>query len=150
MQPVRWKIGYFLLYQDLQEITILIITGTSILLDFWETGDIFFSYEGYNGVPSYYYTEILEDSAVITLSYSNLHAIDSKFPEVSILIKNLLLRYQQEEYKRQNLISLSSEERYQLLRTSKPGLFKKVPIRMIASYLNLTRETLTRLMGKRS
>ena len=122
--------------------------GNEHTVRFWEENDLFFSYQGYYAVPSYFYTEIMEASTLITLNYGALHELDSKYPEVATLIKNMLLRYQQEEYEIQKLIALPPEERYITLRTKRPNIFKKVPARIIASYLHLTRETLTRYIGR--
>lgn len=123
--------------------------GNEHTVKFWEGGEILFSYEGYYEVPSYFYTEIMEETQLITLSYANLHRLDEMFHEMSILFKTVLLKYQQEEYQRQKLIALAAEERFQILRKTKPMLFQKAPSRIIASYLNLTRETLTRYIGRR-
>jgi CRP-like cAMP-binding protein len=123
--------------------------GNEHTVKFWEAGDMLFSYEGYYKVSSYYYTETMEETHLITLSYANLHELDETFPEMSVLIKTMLLKYQQEEYQRQKLIALPAEERFQLLRKTRPLLFQKAPSRIIASYLHLTRETLTRYIGKR-
>ena len=122
--------------------------GNEHTVRFWDAEDLFFSYQGYYAVPSYFYTEIMEASTLITLSYTALHELDSKYHEVATLIKNMLLRYQQEEYEIQKLIALPPEERYITLRTKRPSIFKKAPARIIASYLHLTRETLTRYIGR--
>jgi CRP-like cAMP-binding protein len=123
--------------------------GNEHTVRFWEGGDILFSYEGYYKVSSYFYTEIMEETQLITLSYANLYELDEMFAETSVLIKTMLLKYQQEEYQRQKLIALPAEERFQLLIKTRPLLFQKAPSRIIASYLHLTRETLTRYIGKR-
>jgi CRP-like cAMP-binding protein len=122
--------------------------GNEHTVKFWESGDIMFSYEGYYSVPSYFYTEIIKASYAITLSYSALHELDKIYPEIGLIIKSLLLQFQQEEYERQLLIALPTEERYRALRKNKQRLFKKLPNRIIASYLHMTRETLTRLISK--
>jgi len=122
--------------------------GNEHTVRFWIANELCFSYEGYYAMPSYFYTEIMEASTLITLSYTSLHELDRKYPELATLIKNVQLRYQQEEYEIQKLLTLPPEERYITLRTKNPYLFKKTPARIIASYLHLTRETLTRYIGR--
>lgn len=122
--------------------------GDEHTVKFWEPGDIIFSHEGYYHVASYYYTEIVDDTEVITLTYKDLHNLDDKFKEVAELIKIFLLSFQQYEYNRQQLLLLNAKERYSHYRKSNPTLFNKSPLRFIASYLGMTRETLTRLIGK--
>jgi CRP-like cAMP-binding protein len=122
--------------------------GNEHTVRFWKTGDLLFSYEGYYQVPSYFYTEIMEESKVITLNYTVLHELDTRFQEIAILIKSFLIKYQQEEYEKQKLIALQAEERYLLFRQNNPTIFQKAPTRIIASYLNITRETLARYIGR--
>ncbi|WPU97837.1 Crp/Fnr family transcriptional regulator [Mucilaginibacter sp. cycad4] len=122
--------------------------GQEHTVKFREPGDILFSYEGYYKVPSYFYTEIMEESRLISLTYHDLHELDSIFTEVSVLIKSLLLRFQKEEYQRQSLIALPNEERYLQLRKNNNALFQRTPSRIIASYLHMSRETLNRLIAR--
>ncbi len=123
--------------------------GNEHTVRFWEAGDILFSYEGYHKVPSYFYTVVVEHSELITISYNLLHDLTLKFPEISIIIREMLLKFHQEEYEKQRMIALPAEERYQILLKKKPGLFQKLPNGVIASYLHMTRETLTKFIGKR-
>ena len=122
--------------------------GEEHTVKIWEPGNILFSYEGYYQVPSYFYTEVMADAHFITLSYAELHSLCARYPEVSVLIKTILLQYQQEEYEKQKLIALPAKERFLQLHQKRPMLFQHAPLRIIASYLNMTRETLTRLIGK--
>lgn len=123
--------------------------GQQHIFKFWDKGNILFSFEGYYKVPSHYYIEIMAESQVITMSYASLYELESVFPETSLLIKTLLLQYQEEEFQRQQLISLPAEERYIFIRKNYNSLFSKVPSKMIASYLHMSRETLGRYMAKR-
>ncbi|MBS1519854.1 MAG: Crp/Fnr family transcriptional regulator [Bacteroidetes bacterium] len=123
--------------------------GQQHIVRFWDKGNIVFSYEGYYKIPSHYYIEIMAESRVISLSYASLYELEAGFPETSVLINAVLLQYQEEEFQRQVLISLPSEERYRFIRINYNSLFSKVPSKMIASYLHMSRETLGRYMAKR-
>jgi CRP-like cAMP-binding protein len=62
------------------------------------------------------------------------------------LLEQLLIA--QEEHA--NLFKLySSTERYQYLQTNRPDLFQRVSLSQLASYLGVTRETLTRIRQKK-
>jgi CRP-like cAMP-binding protein len=62
------------------------------------------------------------------------------------LLEQLLIA--QEEHA--NLFKLySSTERYQYLKTNRPDLFQRVSLSQLASYLGVTRETLTRIRQKK-
>lgn len=123
--------------------------GQEHTVRFWEPGNIMFSYEGYYRVSSYFYVEIMADSRFISLSYERLNQLEKEFPEIEQLLRYFLLEYQKEEFEKQQLISLPSEERYRFLRQNSNHLFSKVSSKIIASYLHISRETLSRYMSKR-
>ncbi|MFY7814541.1 MAG: Crp/Fnr family transcriptional regulator, partial [Chryseobacterium taeanense] len=54
----------------------------------------------------------------------------------------LFLRKQQEQI---NLLTLSPKERYLNLISQRPEIFQRTPLKIIASYLGLTAESLSRL-----
>jgi CRP-like cAMP-binding protein len=123
--------------------------GQQQILRFWDKGSILFSFEGYYKAPSHYYIEIMAESQLMTMSYASLYELEGVFPETSLLIKALLLQHQEEEFQKQLLISLPTEERYNFIRKNYNSLFSKAPSKMIASYLHMSRETLGRYMAKR-
>ena len=123
--------------------------GEQYTVKFWKPGEVIFSYEGYYRVPSFYYTEFLDLSEVVTLSYHHLDELQQTFPETFTLVKYALLKNRKEEYERQRLLTLSANERYESLFLQSPIIFQKSPVKFIASYLHMSRETLARLMTKR-
>jgi CRP-like cAMP-binding protein len=122
--------------------------GGDHTVKFWTSGEVIFFYEGYNKTPSFYYTEFMETSNAIALSHSDLTEMQNKFPETSMLIKYALLQNRKEEYERQILLTLPANERYKRLLEHNHAIFQKSPAKFIASYLNMSRETLARLMGR--
>jgi CRP-like cAMP-binding protein len=122
--------------------------GTEHTVRFWTGGELVFSYEGYYKVPSFYYTEFMETSSAIALSYIDLLDLQKRLPETALLIKYALLKNRKEEYERQNILTLPANERYKRLIENNHIVFQKSPAKYIASYLNMSRETLARLMGK--
>lgn len=123
--------------------------GQDHTVKFWTVGEIIFSHEGYYRVSSFYYTEFLEASKVIVLGYGDLISMQKTFAETSALMKQTILKYRREEYERQHILTLSANERYEKLLAEKSILFQKSPAKYIASFLNMSRETLARLMGRR-
>lgn len=122
--------------------------GTEHTVKFWTSGELIFSYEGYYKVPSFYYTEFMETSHAIALSYNDLVDLQKRYPETSLLIKYALLKNRKEEYERQNILTLNAGDRYYRLLEHNHIIFQKSSAKYIASYLNMSRETLARLMGK--
>jgi CRP-like cAMP-binding protein len=122
--------------------------GVEHTFRFWASGEIIFSYAGFWKQPSKVYIEVLEDSTLISCTYDNLEILKINHAETSAIISTVAGRYQLQEIKRILLFSQSAEERYLQLRRENPTLFKTIPIKIIASYLHMSRETLTRLIGK--
>jgi CRP-like cAMP-binding protein len=122
--------------------------GNEHTLKFWNENEIIFSYAGFWTVTAMEYIEILEDSYLDSFSYQNLDLLLSKYPETSVIIKSVVHKYIKKEYRYLVLLTFSAEERYRELKRSQPAIFKKAPLRMIASYLNISRETLSRIISK--
>lgn len=112
------------------------------LQDWWIT-----DYEAYyNQTPATVNIDCIEDTEVLCLSYTHreklcadMHKIEHFFRKKTNK-RNVALQ--------QRLLSLMSnnaKERYDKLLSQYPQLFQKVPKQLIASYLGVSRETLSRL-----
>jgi len=123
--------------------------GEEHTVRFWEPGSIIFSYEGYYRVSSYFYLEIMAESKFSSLSYDKLNELERTFPETRLLIRHFLLEFQKQDFEKQQLVSLPPEERFRYLRKNKNYLFSKLNSKIIASYLQLSRKSLSRYMSKR-
>lgn len=91
----------------------------------------------------------LETTTLLTISYDKKEELLLTFPELErmfrILIQNHLVSFQQRVF---NNFALSAEERYVLLQSKRPQLFQRIPQYLIASYLGITPEFLSRLRAK--
>lgn len=99
-----------------------------------------------NQTPSKYYIEALEDSEVVLLNYDNTLQLLETIPAFRMLndkLKALSLDASQQRIL--SNISATSEEKYRDFITSFPDVFRRVPLHMVASYLGVSRETLTRI-----
>lgn len=88
----------------------------------------------------------LEDSQTQAISYTKLHQLYQLFPETERIGRLILEEY----YSRleERLISIqfkSAKERYQLLCEQRPELIKRAPLGLIAGYLGINQETLSRI-----
>jgi CRP-like cAMP-binding protein len=122
--------------------------GHDHTVKFWGPNDILLSYQGYWAQPAYFYTEMMEESEIVTLKYDDLRGLLIKFPEASVLVKTILSQFHQEENQKQKLITLSAEQRFQEMKKHNRVVFQKVSLKIIASYLNMSRETLSRMISK--
>ncbi|MDO3642301.1 Crp/Fnr family transcriptional regulator [Mucilaginibacter sp. L3T2-6] len=123
-------------------------SGGEQTVRFYNASDILFSVEGYWGYAGYFYTEILEDTTLITLRYNELQWLQDRFKETALLTSTILNRFYSEEHEKQKLSYLTAEERFKEMRKKHRDVFQKAPLRMIASYLNMSRETLSRMIAR--
>ncbi len=96
--------------------------------------------------PAVIKTEALEDLILWSISYSDLNELYQR-SETGLRIgkaisEMLYIRKQQEQI---NLLTLSPQERYIKLIESRPEIFQRTPLKIIASYLGLTAESLSRI-----
>lgn len=100
---------------------------------------------------SYYYIQALEDSKVFKLHYNDMQRLYIEFPEYErfgrLIAENI---YMGLEMRNISLLIKSPEERYLKLLKSTSNIFSKVPQYMIASYLGITPEALSRIRKRLS
>jgi CRP-like cAMP-binding protein len=112
-------------------------------LEGWWISDI---YSFLTGEPSPYNIDAFEDAELLLLTGSSNEAMLEKVPKMEryfrILSQNSLVAMQ-----RRLLGSLSqtAEEKYKRLTIIYPDIIQRVPQHMIASYLGITPETLSRI-----
>lgn len=101
--------------------------------------------------PATLYVEALEDSTLIQWSYESEQLLLRKIPRFTSV---LLHRTQQVALLWQRRVishlSLSAEARYAEFATTYPALVQRIPLYLIASYLGMTREFLSKIRNQRS
>ena len=109
----------------------------------WWLGD----YESYNfGIPSPYNIEVLEDSEVLMIDHEGIKELAAKVRAIDLMIREIDKKGAVATQKRiHSSISLSAEERYDNLVKSYPEFLNRFPQSMIASYLGISPETLSRI-----
>jgi CRP-like cAMP-binding protein len=96
--------------------------------------------------PTVYNIDALEDTEVLQITHTNLTALKQAVPAVNNLTMALDKRSYIAAQKRLTAaISLTAEERYQYLFKNHPIFFQRFPQAMIASYLGISPETLSRI-----
>lgn len=109
----------------------------------WWLGD----FESYNyGTPSNHNIEMIEDSDVLQISKNDLQELALLVPAFDSMLKEIdkkgVVATQKRIY---SSISLSAEERYDAFIKSYPEMLTRFPLVMIASYLGISPETLSRI-----
>ena len=93
--------------------------------------------------------EILEDSVLYDISYENLQLLFKKYSEFNLIGRLLIEKYYIElEERTISLQFQSAKERYQNIIDNQPQLLQKASLGMIASYLGISQETLSRIRNK--
>ena len=96
--------------------------------------------------PSVYNIDAIEDSELVLITRSasdELRTLSPKYQE--FIFQETSEAYVQLERRMTSVISLSVEERYQELTSVYPNIIQRLPQHMIASYMGLTPETLSRV-----
>jgi CRP-like cAMP-binding protein len=109
----------------------------------WWTGDM----DGLvNGTPSQYFIDALEDSEILLFDYTGLHKLGEYIPESAALYQVALQKSLTAKNQRiVSSLSATAEERYHYFLKTYPSLAQRLSQHMIASYLGITPETLSRL-----
>ena len=121
--------------------------GSEHILQFafegWWISDI---YAFLTGEPSLLNIEAVEDSELLLITHEGNEKMLSEIPEMERyfrkLTQNAMIALQRRLI---GSMSYSAEEKYTRLLDSFPEIFQKVPQHMIASYLGITPETLSRI-----
>jgi CRP-like cAMP-binding protein len=98
------------------------------------------------GKPSKYYIDAIEDSEICLFLSADFDMLCMEIPKLSLFMNNNVKECMGAIQNRINVaISYNTEEKYRDFLTEHPGLSSRVPQYMIASYLGITPESLSRL-----
>jgi len=125
--------------------------GVQINVQFHLEGDITSDYKnGKAGQPSEFAIAAGEKSEIWILSSKKLLELCRTHPEIVFFGKRLLIHMLM-DYNSQSLIAriYSPRERYQYMEKNNPRLLQRVSLSNLASYLGMTRRTLTRIRAQK-
>lgn len=99
-----------------------------------------------NQAPSKYNIDALEDAEVLVWSMESMEELFDALPAFRAYSEKLRSNSLDAAQNRILMnISYTAEEKYQEFITSFPDLFRRIPLHMVASYLGVSRETLSRI-----
>jgi CRP/FNR family transcriptional regulator len=99
--------------------------------------------------PSKYYFQCLESTVLVTISYKHIQEGYEKFPifeRYGRLVAEAVLKIQQKRI--EGFLFDNAETRYLDFIKENPGLFNRVSLSYLASYLGIERQSLTRIRKK--
>jgi len=109
----------------------------------WWTGD---RESLLSGQPSRFNIDAIEDSEVILFNHDNFELLCKEIPEFNSMINTILQRsFIVAQNRIQASLSFTAEEKYLNFVNKYPGFAMRIPQAMIASYLGMTPETLSRI-----
>ncbi|RFM28303.1 Crp/Fnr family transcriptional regulator [Deminuibacter soli] len=99
--------------------------------------------------PCFYYYQAVEDTTLLQISKTNLEHLLQTIPALQ---QFMTTRWQNSfialQHRFVQSLSLSAEEKYRLFREKYPGLELRIPQKLVAAYLGITPEFLSRLRKK--
>jgi len=117
-------------------------------LEGWWAGDL---YSFLTEEPSQFHIEAIGECELLLITKSSWDILLDKVPAFEryfrILIQNSLIATQR---RLMSSMSETAEEKYTKLINNFPGCLQRIPQHMIASYLGITPETLSRIRGQMS
>jgi len=102
-----------------------------------------------NKTPSIYFIDAWEDTEVLQVTKTDLGDLVDRIHTLSVWIRKLDANFAAASQRRINAaISLSAEDRYNDLEKTYPEFLQRFPQHIIASYLGINRETLSRIRSR--
>jgi CRP-like cAMP-binding protein len=100
--------------------------------------------------PATQFIEAIEDSTIMQWSYESEQVLLEKIPELPVV---MMQRWQRTAIMIQQRVisnlSLSAEQRYDEFASKYPIFIKRIPLYIIASYLGMTREFLSKIRNQK-
>lgn len=109
----------------------------------WWISDL---YSFFTQEPSKLTIEALEDSQLLLIDYEHHHQLLAQVPKyetyIRLLYQNAYIALQRRV---ESTLGLTAEEKYNRLLEQYPTILQRMPLHLIASYLGVTPETLSRI-----
>ncbi len=124
--------------------------GTEFTKGFFEEGSVLSSYSSIlENRPSYFTIQAMEDAVVEVVQYEKFNELFDQHPCWNRFLVALLQKaYVVKEAREREFLLLNAEQRYQAFLQRYPGLEKRIKQHIIASYLGIAPESLSRLRNK--
>jgi CRP-like cAMP-binding protein len=125
--------------------------GTEYIMRFTPENHWAIDHESYNNqTPSKYCIDALEDTEVLLWTKEDFEKLSASIPSLVSFSERLRSSSMDANQERILMnISYTSEEKYEDFINSFPDVFRRVPLHMVASYLGVSRETLSRIRQAR-
>lgn len=101
-------------------------------------------------VPSSEFLQATEDAEVQTVGYASFRSLLHTTPFwKDLYIKQLEQAYTNYTWRLESFLRMDASQRYDYLLFNRPQMIQRLPNKMVASYLGITQESLSRLKARR-
>ncbi|MCZ8354713.1 MAG: Crp/Fnr family transcriptional regulator [Cyclobacteriaceae bacterium] len=102
-----------------------------------------------NQIPSSEYIRCVESCKLLRIHFTSFQQLTAAVPQFAAIYKQILeVSYNNTVYRVNTLTSLDALDRIKWLMDHKPKIMSRLSSKLIASYLGISAETLTRLKSK--
>jgi len=99
--------------------------------------------------PSFEFVDALEKTELLVISRSDFYRLVEEIPQwKDFYLKILEMAYSFQNRKIESLVTLTAKERYSQLMKENPKAVQRISNKVLASYLDINQETLSRLKSK--
>lgn len=142
---------FFLVISGVQVIYLINAKGEKVVLGFSFAGSVSGVYDSFlQRTPSKYFIEALTPSKLIALSHDKYKELFEKFPYLYKWRANFMEEFTIGRSSREEeILTLTAKERFDAFVKRCPPELLQIPQKYLASYLNMTPETFSRLRAKR-
>lgn len=99
--------------------------------------------------PSLETIEALEDTQLLAIHYTDFYMLNSNFDNWKYFYQRILeMAYSFQTSKIEHLVTLTAQQRYSIVLNENPILIQRLSNRVLATYLDIREETLSRLKSK--
>lgn len=93
--------------------------------------------------------QAVESSLLVCLQVSDMEKLYVRFPELNVVVRKILMRYYRDAEYRAVMARLpGAEKKYEFFLTHYPNLVSRIPLKVIASFLGIRYETLSRIRSR--
>lgn len=132
--------GYFRFYHYNHQ-------GEEITSDFYFAPNVASSYTSLiTQQPSKVYVQAMQDMEILSVKLSDLEMLYNSYPRIERLARKLAEQVAiTSERHLFSLLNYTASERYEQLLLHQPEFIRQIPVQHLATYLGITRETLSRI-----
>ncbi|MEG2102701.1 Crp/Fnr family transcriptional regulator [Flavobacterium sp. FlaQc-28] len=99
--------------------------------------------------PSFEFIQALEETELLYINQKDFYHLTAIIPAWEKFYRHYLeMAYITNTKRLMSFITMDAKERYKLLLNQNPAYVQRLPNKMVASYLNISQETLSRLKSK--